>query len=331
MCPTATNPLDLGTELATFKPGFGPKACGWLLLPVSEADPRTSLDDSVQKLWLALAKKVAAASAGTGVAALIDTARTYSPTKQLGMLAALPGLVAKASMALQALGAAAMLEAEFVADRLGKKLSEQMQELQALSDGARSLLARVESKGLVATTTEALWDWWHDDETEEEPQDVPSLRAVEALGWVRALLSFVGTTQVQDTGQVVGPSTPQADLMPLAQLIEYRRNPEAAKKADWTQLHFIRQQDPNDSSSPKTRTIDVTIKDKATFTVSTQWDDQTKKFKRVTSTQKLVHTLDFGQTRFEMEHAARDLTGWEEDPDDIREAGNCLPVALRGI
>ena len=211
VCPTATNPLDLGTELATFKPGFGPKACGWLLLPVSEADPRTSLDDSVQKLWLALAKKVAAASAGTGVASLIDTARTYSPTKQLGMLAALPGLVAKASMALQALGAAAMLEAEFAADRLGKKLSEQMQELQALSDGASSLLARVESKGLVATTTEALWDWWHDDETEEEPQDAPSLRAVEALGWVRALLSFVGTTEVQDTGQVVGP-TPQVDL-----------------------------------------------------------------------------------------------------------------------
>ena len=325
VCPTATNPLDLDIELAAFKPGFGPKSCGWLLLPVSEADPRTSLDDSVQKLWLALAKKVAAARAGTGVAALIGTARTYSPTKQLGMLAALPGLVANASMALQAQGAATMLEAEFVADRLGKKLSEQMQELQALSDAASSLLARVESKGLVATTAEAFWGWWHDGETEEEPQDAPSLRAVEALGWVRALLSCVGTTQVQDTGQVVEPSTPQADLMPLAQLMEYRRNPEAAKKADWTRLHFIRN---------KTGKINVTISGEATFTVSTEWDAQIKKFKRVTSKGKLVHTLDFGQTRFEMEHAARDLPDRDDEEGDTKKQGTVylLPEAsFKGV
>jgi hypothetical protein len=153
---------------------------------------------------------------------------------------------------------------------------------------------------------------WHDDETEEEPQDAPSISAVEALGWVRALLSFVGTTQVQDTGQVVDPSAPQADLMPLAQLMKYRRDPETAKKADWTQLHFIR---------PKTGTIEVTINGEATFTVSTQWDDQTEKFKRVTSKRKLVHTLDFGQTRFEMEHAARDSPDRDDEKGDTKKQG----------
>jgi hypothetical protein len=303
VCPTAVNPLDLAAELAAFKPGFGPTSCGWLLLKVPEADPLTSLGNTVQKLLPALSKKVGAASGGIGVAALIDKASAFLPVSPLPLRASFPDLVDKASLKIKAVGALGVLEAEFAADLIGTTLSEQMQ---GLAGSANNLWAEIESKGVVATTAEVLWDYWQDDEPAADPQDTPSPSEVDRLGWIRALLSFVGTTDVEDTGAVDGSAEPQAEVMPLAQLMKYRKDPKTAKKADWTQLPFIR---------AATGTIDVAIKEEFTFIVSTQWDDQAKKFKRLTNKRKLLHTLDFGQTRFELEHAARDLPDRVDDEE----------------
>ena len=241
VCPTTDASLDLGAELASYNPEFTPATCGWLLLPVAEADTITAVDDLVRnRLWPELARRLALASDGVGVEALVElatqTAAVWQGPTDVPVGASLPALTANVQSKIRSAGVAGVLEAEFEATQGGASLSEQMQAL--AGDGA-SLLTRVATRGLVATTAEALWDWWHDDEAAEEPEDGPSLATLDGMGLLRALLSWVGTLEVVDSGAISPTAPAPLAATPLASLMYYRTHPEEAQKIPAADLPFI--------------------------------------------------------------------------------------------
>jgi hypothetical protein len=309
VCPTTANPLDLSGKLATYKPGFGIKACGWLMLPVSESDPVTSLDDLVRnKLWPALVSTVAAASAEVGVAALINHAAGYQIVSDVPVGASLSDLVANTRLKLNASGASGVLEAEFDAQDGGPSLGEQMQ---ALAGSEDSLLTRVVTRGVVATTAELLWDYWQEDVPQAEPDEAPGIGNLEALGFVRALLSWVGTNEVVDTAPAVG-TAPSLERPPLTRLIAVRSGkPPAMSDQDWNKFvaaeelyrSFVRMEW-DATKRAAMPPVHCTVP-RFTFTRSTEWDaTQYPALEQALTDQPLTRTLDFARSRFELEVGA---------------------------
>lgn len=316
VCPTTTSPLDLAPELTAYQPTFSTKACGWLMLPVNETDPVTALDDMVGKtLWTLLAAKVAKGSADVGVKALVDTACAYA--NPLRPLATLPDLASNALVGLQALGAAKMLEAEFLAESAGRRLSQQMLDFQALAGKAQGWLPSLEWKSKVSVLPETLAGWWpggDDTAVGEEPADPPANGWFEMLGPIRALLACVGTTSVVDTGA----APPVADAMPppLARLVAIRAGkPAATSDADWQtyvaadELYrsFVKMTW-DATKMVATPPIKQTLV-RFTFTRSPDWDGS--KFPALATAladRLLTRTLDFARTRFELDGDAEGTT-----------------------
>lgn len=303
VCPTVAQPLDLAPLLAAYQPSFTPAGSGWLVLPLAGSDPAAALDDLVHKvLWPALVGKVAQGNAQAGVAVLVDQASKVQTVANTPLEASLPELAANARLMLDKVGAGAMLDAEFDADDGGPTLSAQAQ--QALGD-AKSLLISVATKGLVVTAAESLWDWWHEDEpSADEPADPPAVSAVDRLGFVRALLSHVGTLEVVDSAAVKPPATP------LARLIAIRRGEIQPSESDWSQLKasFVRVAE-SPGQPPR---IGSTLPPSQTFTRSTELDANNL-YPALTSAltvNPIARTLEFARTRSELEAARPGSTAY---------------------
>lgn len=329
VCPTLAAPLDLATELKAYAPGFGPGTCGWLVLPVSEADLVTSIDELVNgKLWPLLAARVAKATAGAGIAALIDAAG-LGQGRALGnglVAAALPELVADARLRLGQLGAEGMLAAEFATTQAGGSLSEQIEEA---TTQAKDLLSRVRARGLVATAVECLGAYWSDDEEEAEPIEPPAMSALDRLGLLRALLCHAGTLEVAD----------QATAALLARLMAVRRGTATLKPQEWAQLdasmvriadadnkrlrwvpdaagsavgRFVREGEPTGDAAPVPTRLATTIADAQAFDHATDLDSNNRfpALAQPLTVQRIAHTLEFARTRFELEAAGAGGTAY---------------------
>lgn len=200
VCPTTSVPLDLSTALAAQAPEFSPGVCGWLFLNFSLSDPVTSLTSLVATLWTALVPTVAGA-----VSPFVDAASSHALVRTAPGAASLGEFVAYARRSIESVGASQVLQAEYQAQDGGPDLADQM------SEASTSQFASLITRSVLATTAESLWDYWiaptfgggssgraGASAATPEATDRPALGPLLQLGALRAILCWVGTTEVID-------------------------------------------------------------------------------------------------------------------------------------